>query len=261
MKTKEEDDDENNNVKVCQEYIDHFRKKLDYSYHENYDRYREQMQDDMLRKLIQKNNIIFPDHSIIKPNWLIMTAGPMGSGKSTLIKELIQSEYFQLDSPVRIDMDELRDLLPQSYALRANDPQKYVELTQIESGTLSELFLQIALSCQRNVILDSSMMNLDWQKGYLQSLKRDYPLLVICILHVSAEPSLIRRRVSSRNQGTSRFTPQKKVEESIRRLNDWKNFLSFENFVDFFLSVENSNYNISSKHQLPRIQYPWHFTW
>lgn len=85
----------------------HAREQLDYSFHCNYTLERQQLvQDPIIAALTSCGT------SASQP-WVVFTAGVMGSGKSHTLATLHKFGIFNLSCFVRIDPDEVRQLLPE----------------------------------------------------------------------------------------------------------------------------------------------------
>jgi hypothetical protein len=75
--------------------------------------------------------------------WLVLMAGPMGSGKTYTARWLREKGYLGLSHPVVIDMDVIRDMLPEMVSLHQSDPVSAGVKTQRESGLIAELCLSV----------------------------------------------------------------------------------------------------------------------
>jgi len=78
-----------------------------------------------------------------KQQWLVLMAGPMGSGKTYTARWLREKGYLGLSHPVVIDMDMIRVMLPEMVGLRQRDPVNAGVKTQRESGLIAELCLSV----------------------------------------------------------------------------------------------------------------------
>ena len=63
-----------------------------------------------------------------------------------------------------------------------------------EAGMVSEILTLAALEKGKNVLVDGSLRDSDWYQGYFASLRNDYPLLKIGIIHVTAPREAIIER-------------------------------------------------------------------
>jgi predicted kinase len=230
------------------------RGKLDTEYHEKYSFERQHIQNRILRKLYGSQ---VQDHDpFVGEQWMIITAGSMGSGKSSVIDYLLSTGTIPISSPVVVDLDEIRNVLPESEYLKDNYPLHFGELTQKESGCVAELLIQISLYAGRNVILDGSLINLEWQRDYINGLALQFAQLKTLLLHVSADEAVIIERVKLRNEKSDRQVPYRKLQKSLALVNDWRVFLSFQEIVTVFVSVKNN-----STIQNVQFNYPWHLSW
>jgi hypothetical protein len=75
--------------------------------------------------------------------WLVLMAGPMGSGKTYTARWLREKGYLGLSHPVVIDMDVIRVMLPEMVGLHQSDPVSAGVKTQRESGLIAELCLSV----------------------------------------------------------------------------------------------------------------------
>ena len=59
---------------------------------------------------------------------------------------------------------------------------------------VSEILTLAALEKGKNVLVDGSLRDSNWYQGYFSSLRNDYPLLKIGIIHVTAPREAIIER-------------------------------------------------------------------
>jgi hypothetical protein len=205
------------------------RSKLDYSYHGQYTPQREDLQLNILKYLYKTNGELAENpsdqrgaHETLAKPIVICLAGPMAAGKSYLVQWMRQRKYlpFKSDSDnnndfVLVNMDIIRELLPESPVYKKECPERYGELTQRESGTIAELLIHLSLRRGRNIIIDSSMLQLDWQEKYLNQLRIEYVNVKMLLVHVTADPETIRTRALRRFSCSGRFVPHHLIEASI----------------------------------------------
>ena len=124
----------------------------------------------------------------------------MGAGKSYTIRHLAQKGRFPLESFVQVDPDEVRRLLPEFKHYLENEPQNAGDLTRKEAGYISEILTLAALKSGRNVLVDGSLRDSDWYKGYFDSLRNRYGKkgLRIGILHITAPREAVFKRAEVR---------------------------------------------------------------
>jgi hypothetical protein len=130
-------------------YSDDFiavRAQLDSEFHGNYEDERRSLQDSIALEVLNSsllhamdatttedscdvNDCSHSNHITVShlypyasqpssPQWLLLTAGPMGAGKTYCIKWMQEQGYITLDNPVIIDMDCLRLKLPEAEYLQ-----------------------------------------------------------------------------------------------------------------------------------------------
>lgn len=125
----------------------HHRKVLDYSYHSHYTASRQRLHDQLIDRFHatrvhdEKRNA-FCEAPL--QNWIVFTAGPMGAGKSHTINWLNTQKIFPLDAFVRVDPDQIRELLPETKQYNQLDCSQTGFLTQREVGYISEVRLVIS---------------------------------------------------------------------------------------------------------------------
>jgi hypothetical protein len=117
------------------------REGLDYSYHKHYSVDRQLFQDKLITNLC--NAVIYDSDGIVcdrpKENWIVFTAGAMGSGKSHTLSYLSSRGLFPLWSFVRVDFDRLRECLPELSEYQRRDNSTAGDMTQKEVGYIAEV--------------------------------------------------------------------------------------------------------------------------
>ena len=111
------------------------RKGLDYTYHKNYNLERQLLQDKIISSLIDSSHIVDVNgYHCTTPTqpWLVFTAGPMGAGKSWVIKRLMERGVFPLMAFVGVDPDVIRRYLPEWEEYVKTDPEGAGEMTRKE---------------------------------------------------------------------------------------------------------------------------------
>lgn len=129
-----------------------------------------------------------------------MDVQPMGAGKSHTMQYLVEKGRFPLSAFVRVDPDEIRSHFPEYQLYVKHFPDRAGELTRKEAGYLCEILTLAALQAGKNVLLDGSLRDADWYKGYFGRLREEFPLLKLAILEVTApkEAVLARAKVCTR---------------------------------------------------------------
>lgn len=159
------------------------------------------------------NNHMQSTSSINDP-WLLITAGPIGAGKSFVVKWL-QRERHISSRHILIDIDQIRDLLPESAIMKWKYPLEYGVRTQKEAGLICEICLHTALSMRLNVILDLSMANRGWHLRNILKLRQLYAPMVVVLLHVTTSIAKVRERALQRAEDTRRFIPEEVLLKSL----------------------------------------------
>eukprot|EP00986_Skeletonema_menzelii_P002781 scaffold790_cov149-Skeletonema_menzelii.AAC.26 len=218
------------------------RASLDYSYHGNYTQSRQLFQDRIVEKLL--DGTIIEDangRGVCKtPNepWIVFTAGVMGAGKSHTIKQLASRGLFPLQSYVVIDPDDIRQHFPEYVLYAMQSPEHAGELTHKEAGYVTEIVTAAALQRGHNVLVDGSLWDADWYRGYFEQLKKNYGNLRIAILHVTAPREAVLARAKHRAKVTGRVVPTETLELSLKHVPESIKLLA--PMVDYFCELDNS---------------------
>lgn len=126
----------------------YLRKTLDYTYHKNYKRERQVLQDAIIHdtmNTIELTDVNGDVCSTPTEPFLVFTAGAMGAGKSYTIHHLQRKGRFPLMAFVRVDPDEIRRHLPEFQIYVDHNPSTAGELTRKESGYIAEIMTLAAL--------------------------------------------------------------------------------------------------------------------
>lgn len=199
------------NVGGCLVYpasrYENIRSTLDYTYHDSYSPQRIQLQDDIIDSILHQQkahveNFTCNNNSTnTNDQWIVFTAGAMGSGKSHTIQLLHERGLFPLDAFVYIDPDRIRHQLPEFSSYVQHNPSRAGEWTRKESGLVAEILVQAALQqpMTTHVLVDGSLRDAQWYRQYFAQLRKVHPQLKLAILHVVAprETVLKRAQVSS----------------------------------------------------------------
>jgi len=209
------------------------RQKLDYSYHKNPKMFRQEFQDGILKNILastSKNlDTTSPQEEKLdggkgmannqKQNpWIVFTAGCMGVGKSYALSQLFQKDLFPLDMFVAIDPDKIKSELPEMAGYLAHDPESAATKVHRESTQMSDVLFEHALANQEDILVDGSLRDVEWYKILFQRLRSEFPMYRLAILHVSADPDIVRLRVKKRAEYTGRDVPQELLEDSMTQV-------------------------------------------
>jgi hypothetical protein len=214
------------------------RSTLDYSYHSNYSKSRQLLQDQIVETLLNSTWDGPQCATPVEP-WIVFTAGAMGAGKSYTIRQLAARGHFPLSTFVAVDPDDIRGHLPEFNVMVEHFPQQAGEWTRKEAGYISELLTRVALEQGRNVLVDGSLRDAGWYKGYFEQLRHSFSRLQIGILHITAPRSLVLMRAHERSKTTGRLVPIDTLEDALKRVP--KSVDVLKKFVDFHAELHNSH--------------------
>jgi hypothetical protein len=195
----------------------HLRKTLDYTYHKNYKRERQMLQDAIIHDILKKVQVVDANSGEVCTTptepFLVFTAGAMGAGKSYTLKKLQEKGRFPLSAFVTVDPDEIRQYFPEYSLYVIQNPSKAGEMTRKEAGYIVEILTLAALQAGKNVLVDGSLRDWEWYSTYFKRLRNEYPSLKIALLHVDAprEAIFARAQVSNRYSRvcTAHIVPQR----------------------------------------------------
>jgi predicted ABC-type ATPase len=238
-------------MKITDQVINSFRRYLDYNYHSQYSLDRQQHQNTIIQHIFQQKCL---DYSTLYDNntnqQLILMAGCIGAGKSTISKKLFHHSHLV------IDIDQIRFLLyPPPPLLTTTE---YIISTQREAGCVAELLVLLGLSLKVPTVIDASLADINWQLQYIQQLKTMFLHLNIIILHITAIKEIVYERVYRRNQQSHQIVEDVSIiEDSYQRLHDLHQLQLLLPHIQYLISLDNSRHDAF----LPLIKYPWHMKW
>lgn len=217
------------------------RSHLDYSYHDNFIKSRQLLQDDIIDKMLNGTWIRDGNGEICEratEPWIVFTAGAMGAGKSYTLRHLAVKGRFPLHSFVTVDPDEIRRHLPEFDLYVQRNPDAAGEKTRKEAGYISEILTMTALKNGRNVLVDGSLRDSDWYKRYFSELRTKQSNLRIGILHVTAPRYAIFQRAKDRSKTTGRVVPHDTLELALEQVP--KSVQVLKPLSDFFAEIHNA---------------------
>jgi Zeta toxin len=224
------------------------RRKLDYSYHRNPAKSRQELQDVILKRVVQaaRNANELPsqneeeekeqDNYQRRP-WIVFSAGPMGVGKGYVMSTLKERGLFPLDRFLTIDPDLLKAELPEMTGYLQRDPASAATKVHRESTQMADVLLQHALQMRIPTLVDGSLRDVDYYKAFMERIRNNFPEYQLAILHVTASPEIIRSRAQSRAEKTGRAVPEQLLETSIAQVPASVTALS--PFVDVVFTISN----------------------
>ena len=149
--------------------------------------------------------------------WIVLTAGPMGAGKSHTIRWLTAAGAFPLARFVRVNPDAIKSRLPEHAALVAGVPAAAGSLLHRESGFIAELIERAAVARGSSVLIDGSLRNAEWHEAGIQRLRRAAPAYRLALLLVTASAEAVHRRAANRIAVTGRVVPRELLDDALSR--------------------------------------------
>lgn len=176
------------------------RSRLDYTYHPQYSRERQLLQDRIIESFLSKGGrrrqtTPTPTPTAVDDSWAIYTAGAMGVGKTFVLAELERQGLLSLDDFVQVDPDALRECLPEYPTFLKQNPQTAGFRTQKEAGLMAEILTYAALELGISIIVDGSLRDSAWYESHFQELRSQYPKLCLSIFFITAPLEDIYQRV------------------------------------------------------------------
>jgi hypothetical protein len=135
----------------------------------------------------------------------------MGAGKSHCMRWLSEKGLFSLASFVQVDPDMIRFELPEMEGYLARDKAEAGTLTHKEAGFIVEILTLAGLNRGKNVLVDGSLRDAEWNASFFRRIREEYPNYKIGIIHVVADPAEVLRRAAARAEATGRVVPQEKL--------------------------------------------------
>mmetsp|Transcript_27440 Transcript_27440/g.35969 ORF Transcript_27440/g.35969 Transcript_27440/m.35969 type:complete len:450 (-) Transcript_27440:219-1568(-) len=219
------------------------RAPLDYQYHRHYRAKRQHLQNsivDYFMTEINREGVRYCRGPMAQP-WIIFTAGVMGVGKSHTIKYLDQQGYFPYSCFVKVDPDEIRQLLPELAGYAEHDMASAGTKTHKEAGFIVEILTLAALRDGRNVLVDGSLRDSEWHTLYFKKLKEEYPEYKIGIIHITAPEEQIFQRAAKRAETTGRVVPENLLKETLEQVPASVDILSQLPEVNYTIRISNND--------------------
>ena len=201
------------------------RQKLDYNYHRNPAKARQELQDVIMHRVVKatkgnstkEESETKADKRHLRP-WLVFSAGPMGVGKGYVLSTLNEKGLFPLDRFLKIDPDKLKTELPEMSGYLSVDPTSAATKVHRESTQMADVLLEHALYHGLSALVDGSLRDVDFYGDLIDRIRKEFPDYQLGIIHVTASPDIIRSRAESRAKKTGRAVPEKLLQESIEQV-------------------------------------------
>lgn len=195
------------------------RRHLDYSYHRQPAAKRQVLQDAILNRVVQNHDGVdqgVEEKKQLRRPWLVLSAGPMGVGKSYVLSKLHSAGYFPLDRFLMIDPDMIKTEIPEFAGYLRENPDTAATLLHGESTQMADILFQHALASSSDMLVDGSLRDVEWYTDLISNkLRKNYPNYRIAILHVTAKDDTIRERARQRAKASGRAVPAELLEQSI----------------------------------------------
>ena len=136
------------------------------------------------------------------------------------MKLLDRRDVLPLRDFVCIDLDRIREALPEHPQYVAADPERAGLLTQAEAGTIGEVATEEAFRRGRHVWIDSTLRDGGWWSREIARIRATYPRYKLAILLVEASWPRVLHRSRRRSEATGRGIPEpilRSVFEQARR--------------------------------------------
>lgn len=138
---------------------------------------------------------------------ILFTAGQSGSGKSTVVKSLVQQGVLPESEFIVIDSDLLQRKLPEFAEFRRLAPDLADQMVYREARDLTTRLVRRALQLNKKIVLEGTMANSRPYLELMEHMSKHHPNYAKFVLHVSADPALQKARVEARAKRTGRVLP------------------------------------------------------
>lgn len=187
------------------------RESLDEEWHGRYSETRQCLHDGIVDEFVSEG-------CTSASPWVVLTAGPMGAGKSYTMRWLATAGAFPLERFVVVNPDVIKSRLPEMPGLIQANRALAGSLTHKESGYIAELIERAAAEQRKNILIDGSLRNADWHERMLRRLRERYPHYRVAILLVTAGKEKIYERAERRAGVTGRDIPRAVLDEAISQV-------------------------------------------
>lgn len=198
------------------------RRQMDYKYYRNYNLERQLEQDQIIDKCVALPKVKFDGclefcTSQRTKNKLILSCGPMGVGKSTVLRQLEAVRHIEVQQPIWLDSDLIKIDVPEYEEYHRFDLPTAATQLHEESAFLQELAFRHSLTLSRDIISDQSMRNVEFMEAFLTYVRREFPGYDLELICVTGNRDEIFERAKRRAQEVGRHVPDYHIEDSIRR--------------------------------------------
>eukprot|EP00485_Elphidium_margaritaceum_P001344 CAMPEP_0202701618 /NCGR_PEP_ID=MMETSP1385-20130828/14695_1 /ASSEMBLY_ACC=CAM_ASM_000861 /TAXON_ID=933848 /ORGANISM="Elphidium margaritaceum" /LENGTH=340 /DNA_ID=CAMNT_0049359073 /DNA_START=56 /DNA_END=1078 /DNA_ORIENTATION=- len=214
---------------------------LDYTYHGYYSTHRQiHVHNPIIAyyKSIAMHKLQTPDYMRDHP-WMLFTAGPMGAGKTHMLKWLAVLDVFPLQAFLKISPDRIKRFLPEYTKYLKTDEKNVGSMLRTEVGYLCEIIIWELLSSSHvSIWMDSSLRHGSFFEGMFKNINMRFPAYKIALLNVVCDPSTVFERAIQRTQITGRHVPESDIQQSIDEVP--RSVQTLSTLADVVIHIDNS---------------------
>jgi len=188
-----------------------FRREVDYAWHTNYTRERQEWQDHVVKMVADQSQ------KRQERPWVIFTCGAMGAGKGYTMNWLSEQGILPIECLVHIDPDYFKSLMPEWDGYKKFDESSAGSMCHTESGFIQELAEKAALRGSQHTWIDGSLGDHRWFSNVFANIRVKHPQYRIALVYVYASDEEVYKRAAERGKQTGRFIPQDTLATSLRK--------------------------------------------
>jgi tRNA uridine 5-carbamoylmethylation protein Kti12 len=135
---------------------------------------------------------------------IIIVCGCYGSGKNYMVK-MLQKELLDTNEYIHVDLDEIRQQIPEYSTYIKENPWTAVHKTNMESGYIAELIQKHALFNGYNLIINGSLKEIKRHYSYLSWIQEMFPNYSAIVFYIKTTWEKILERNLSRAEEQGRL--------------------------------------------------------
>ena len=175
-------------------------KYMDMEYHAQYDPERSKMHASIV-------DTYFTNKTKTIKKKIIIVCGCYGSGKNYMVN-LLQKDLLNANEYVHVDLDEVRQQIPEYLSYVKENPWTAIYKTNRESGYIVELI-------QKHALFNGSLKDSKWHYLYLNWIKETFPAYNAIVFYIKTTWEKILERNLLRAEEQGRWIPLKILKESM----------------------------------------------
>lgn len=185
----------------------------------------------------------------------ILIGGGTASGKTTLRKKIIgKKRIVRHASPITIDVDEIKEYIPEYKVYKKINPNQAASLVHKESYDIGQILLNKLIEKRKSFIYEGTMARTRKYISLIKKLKKQNYEIHVYIVDVPV--SIAKERAEERSRITGRKVPYHIIENTHKLVPG--TFLAIRDLVNSYRLYDNqdglklfaSNYFIDSKRYL-----------